>query len=50
MEPNGLDRASTAALVLRVIDDIDHSSDVQRESLLLKLLRAAWGGLPAQSQ
>jgi hypothetical protein len=36
--------------VVRVIDDIDHSSDEQRDTLLRDLLCAAWGCLPAQNQ
>ena len=50
MEPNGLDPGRAAALVLRVIDDIDASSDEQRDALLHDLLSAAWGSLPAQNQ
>jgi len=50
MEPNGLDPGRAAALVVRVIDDIDHSSDEQRDTLLRDLLSAAWGCLPAQNQ
>jgi hypothetical protein len=50
MEPNGLDRASTAAQVLRAIHDIDQSSDEQRDVLLFDLLCAAWGSPSAQSQ
>jgi hypothetical protein len=50
MEPNGLDPLSSAALVLRVIEDIDCCSDEQREALLLDLLSAAWGGSPALNQ
>jgi len=33
-----------------VIDDIDQSSDEQRDALLLDLVCAAWGNLPAQNQ
>jgi hypothetical protein len=50
MEPNGLDPGRAAALVVRVIDDIDHGSDEQRDALLRDLLSAAWGSLPAQNQ
>ena len=50
MEPNDLDPINTAALVMRVIDDIDRSSAERRENLLNDLLRAAWGSLAAQSQ
>ncbi len=38
MEPNGLDPGPAAALVVRMIDDIDHSSDEQRDALLRDLL------------
>ena len=50
MEPNGLDPGRAAALVVRVIDDIDHSSDEERDALLRDLQSAAWGCLPAQYQ
>jgi len=50
MEPNGLDPTSSAALVLRVVDDIDESSEEQRDALLVELLCAAWGAPPAQNQ
>jgi hypothetical protein len=50
MEPNGLDPGQTAALVVRMIDAIDHSSDEQRDALLRELLASAWGRLPAQNQ
>jgi hypothetical protein len=50
MEPNGLDPRRAAALVVRVIDDIDRSSDEQRDALLHDLLYAAWGDLAAQNQ
>ena len=50
MEPNGLDPGRAAALVVRAVDDIDHSSDEQRDTLLRALLSAAWGCLPAQNQ
>lgn len=52
MEPNGwpLDSLSAAALVARVIDDIDETSDEQRDALLSELLCAAWGSLWAQNQ
>src|ERR1700677_2901544 len=38
MEPNGLDPTSSAALVLRVVEDIDESSEEQRDALLVELL------------
>jgi hypothetical protein len=50
MEPNELDPGHAVALVVRVIDDIDESSDEQRDALLRDLLSAAWGSLPAQNQ
>ena len=50
MEPNDLDPVSAAALVVRVIDDIDQSSDEQRDALLFDLLCVAWGSPPAQNQ
>jgi hypothetical protein len=50
MEPNGLNRASAGALVLRAIHDIDESSAEQRDVLLMDLLCAAWGSLSAQNQ
>ena len=51
MEPDGrpLDSISAAALVLRVIDDIDQSSEEQRDELLCALLNAAWGSIGAQN-
>ena len=52
MEPDGgpLDRNAAAALVARVIDDIDESHDEQRDALLCDLLCAAWGSICAQNQ
>lgn len=50
MEPNGLDPTTSAALVLRVVEEIDESSEEQREALLVCLLRAAWGTPTAQNQ
>jgi hypothetical protein len=51
MEPDiwPLDPVTAAALVLRVIDEIDVSSDEDRESLLSDLLCAAWGSRWAQN-
>ncbi len=51
MEPDGrpLDSISAAALVLRVIDDIDQSSEEERDELLCALLSAAWGSIGAQN-
>lgn len=50
MEPNDLDPMSRAAVVTRVIDDIDQSSDDERDTLLRDFLRAAWGTLAGQDQ
>jgi len=50
MEPNGLDPAYNAALAIRAIEDIDQSSDGQRDSLLTELLSLVWGGPPAVNQ
>jgi hypothetical protein len=52
MEPKDwpLDRASTAALVVRAIDDLDTSTEEQRDDLLGELLCAAWGSIWAQNQ
>ena len=51
MEPDiwPLDPVTAAALVLRVIDEIDVSSDEDRDSLLSDLLCAAWGSRWAQN-
>jgi hypothetical protein len=45
-----LDPVSAAALVVRVVEDIDASSEEQRDDLLCELLSAAWGGALAQNQ
>ncbi len=45
-----LDRVKTAALVLRVIDELDASSEEQRDALLCELMCAAWGSISAQNQ
>jgi len=52
MEPDGRpsDPVSAAALVIRVIDDIDKSDDEERDHLLSDLLCAAWGCIWARSQ
>jgi hypothetical protein len=52
MEPSlpPLDPESGAALVVRVIDDIDESDEEQRNALLSDLLCAAWGSIRAQNQ
>ncbi|HUB73945.1 MAG TPA: hypothetical protein VL979_07915 [Solirubrobacteraceae bacterium] len=52
MEPKlwPLDPQSAAALVTRAIDEIDASSEEQRDALLCELLCAAWGSILAQNQ
>jgi hypothetical protein len=52
MEPDHqpLDPILAAALVMRVIDDIDESTEEQREALLSALLCAAWGNVCSLSQ
>jgi hypothetical protein len=51
MEPNRpLDPITAAALVSRVIDDIDATDVEGRDALLADLLAAAWGSLTAQNQ
>jgi hypothetical protein len=52
MEPSNspLDPVSAAALVVRAVDDIDASSEEDREALLSDLLCAAWGSVCAQNQ
>lgn len=41
---------STAEVVARVIDDIDQSSDAERDTLLSDFLGAAWGSDAGQDQ
>ncbi len=41
-EPWPPDPAATAQRLIAVIDDIDTSSDLDRQALLSDLLRAAW--------
>ncbi|HTA12528.1 MAG TPA: hypothetical protein VK765_03830 [Solirubrobacteraceae bacterium] len=52
MEPTDwpIDPVAAAALVLRVIDDIDASSEEALDTLLGELLYAAWGTILAQNQ
>jgi hypothetical protein len=52
MEPDiwPLDPMVAAALVVRAIDDIDISSEEDRDALLSDLLFVAWGSLWAQNQ
>jgi hypothetical protein len=45
-----LDPIRAAELVSRAIDDIDVSTEEQREALLSDLLCAAWGSIWAQNQ
>jgi hypothetical protein len=45
-----LDPIAAAALVVRAIDDIDESSEEDRDALLSDLLCAAWGSIWAQNQ
>ena len=44
------DPVANAALVVRVVDDLDASSEEQRDALLCELLCAAWGSILAQNQ
>jgi hypothetical protein len=50
MEIHGSDRLSTAMLVLRAIDDIDHASEEKRNVLLMELVWTAWGDPAARNQ
>jgi hypothetical protein len=52
MEPKdqSLARLARAALVVRVVDELDVSSEEQRDDLLCELLCAAWGDILAQNQ
>jgi len=52
MEPNiwPLDPLSIAALVARTIDNIDSSTEEDRDDLLANMLCAAWGSILAQNQ
>lgn len=52
MEPDvwPLTPASAAALVTRVIDDMDRTTDEERDELLNDLLRMTWGAIWAQNQ
>jgi len=43
-----LDASSAATLVLRVVADVDSSSDDRRDALLADLLCAAWPSRVAQ--
>jgi hypothetical protein len=52
MEPKiwPLDLASAALLVARVLEEIDTSTEEQRDALLCDLLHTTWGSLWAQNQ
>jgi len=53
MEPEQhqpLDPILAAALVMRVIDDIDESTEEESEALLSALLCAAWGNMCSLNQ
>jgi hypothetical protein len=52
MEPKvwPLDPQSAAILVARVIDEVDQSTEEQRDTLLCELLYTAWGSIWAQNQ
>jgi hypothetical protein len=52
MEPEvwPLDPVSAAALVTRTIEELDASTEEQRDELLCELLLSAWGQLWAQNQ
>jgi hypothetical protein len=51
-EPRGwpLDRVAAAAAVVSAVEDVDTSSEDQRDELLYELVRAAWGSVWAQDQ
>lgn len=52
MEPDiwPLNPVSAAALVTRVIDDVDHTAEEERDELLSDLLSVTWGAIWAQNQ
>lgn len=52
MEPKDwpLDPTTTAALVVRIVDELDASTEEQRDDLLCELLYTAWGSVWAQNQ
>ncbi len=52
MEPDGraLDAISSAAAVVRAIDDIETKGEEEHDALLCALLCAAWGSSHAQNQ
>jgi hypothetical protein len=45
-----LDPGAAAALVIRAVEDINASTEEQRDMLLSDLLCAAWGSIYAQNQ
>jgi hypothetical protein len=52
MDPQSwpFDPVLAAAMVLRAVDDIDESTEEERDTLLCDLLCAAWGSVWAQNQ
>jgi hypothetical protein len=52
MEPKDwpLDPVSAAELVVRVIEDLDSSTEEQQDILLGEFLYTAWGSIWAQNQ
>jgi hypothetical protein len=51
MEPNWpLDPVAAAAVLVRIIAEIDASNEEQRDLLLSDLLCSAWGSVSAQNQ
>jgi hypothetical protein len=52
MEPEQLpvDPVVAAAMVVRLVDDIDNSSNEERNALLCALAEAAWGSVLGQNQ
>jgi len=45
-----LDAVATATAVANAIEDVDASSEDQRDELLYELVRTAWGSVWAQDQ
>ena len=52
MEPDtpAQDPAAFASVVVRAVDEIDASTEEQRDELLCALMCAAWGSIQAQNQ
>jgi hypothetical protein len=44
------DPVSFASVVVRVVDEVDASTEEQRDELLCALMCAAWGSIRAQNQ